>query len=337
MQQFYSIGNCAIDDVIMPDGQIVEQIVGGNALYSGVGMQIWGESVSIISVIGDDFPLVAIETLTQAGIDVSNIKRLKGKHGIRSRMYYLPDGRRTDRVEEARAIFGVQTNAVFDWNSEHIEFGSMDHRACWPLFSPSPQDLPSNTSKVILAHLAPMPLTNSRANAIRLKGLSDHHVITSLDFPWWDWDDDHHADTTLLAHVDYLLPSIEEMSMHARARNEAPLLVAKRLLELGPKAIVVKMGSQGSRVLTREIKDWFTVPVYPTVVVDPTGAGDAFCGGFLVGIARTADPFKAALYGTVSSSFIIEDFGLLHALNVSSFQAELRLRQLEQQVKLYEG
>ena len=61
-----------------------------------------------------------------------------------------------------------------------------------------------------------------------------------------------------------------------------------------------------------------------------TGAGDSFCGGFSIGYAKTGDPHQAALYGTVSASFIIEAFGGLHGLNVSRARAQERLVKLGQ-------
>ena len=91
------------------------------------------------------------------------------------------------------------------------------------------------------------------------------------------------------------------------------------------------MGARGLRLLLHGEKNWIQVPTYPTEAVDPTGAGDAFCGGFLVGMAQTRDARQAALYGAVSASFIIEDFGVLHALNVDAGQAHSRLQHLEGQ------
>jgi ribokinase len=67
---------------------------------------------------------------------------------------------------------------------------------------------------------------------------------------------------------------------------------------------------------------------YPARLDDLTGAGDSFCGGFAIGYAETGDVTRAALYGTVSASYIIEGFGGLHALAVERSMAELRLAKL---------
>ena len=63
----------------------------------------------------------------------------------------------------------------------------------------------------------------------------------------------------------------------------------------------------------------------PNKVVDTTGAGDAFCGGFQVGLFETGDPVQAALYGAVSASFVIEEFSPTHACLVNPQNARKRL------------
>ena len=118
----------------------------------------------------------------------------------------------------------------------------------------------------------------------------------------------------------------------ANSNKDTSLQRHRRLLALGPRGIGVKMGARGMRLLLQGGKNWTQIPAFSTQVVDPTGAGDAFCGGFLVGLAQSGSLVQAALYGAVSASFIIEDFGVLHALKIDSDQAHSRLRQLQVQV-----
>ncbi|MYH62170.1 MAG: carbohydrate kinase family protein [Caldilineaceae bacterium SB0675_bin_29] len=196
-------------------------------------------------------------------------------------------------------------------------------------------------SKVSFAHLAPGPLPCSRANAAFLKRLRGDHVVITFDWPWWDWDREGESDLELLQSLDYLLPSIEELTVHADAvfekdaesKKECQHVFesARRLLARGPRGIGVKMGARGMRYLPHDGQVWTQIPTYPTQAVDPTGAGDAFCGGFLVGMAQTRNPLQAALYGAVSASFIIEDFGVLHALRVDAEKAHSRLKKLQEQ------
>ena len=335
------MGNCTLDDVVTPDGQISPRQLGGNAVYAAAGMRLWGADVNLVSVVGYDYPAIWLDQLDCAGIDVSAVTRIEEPHLLRSRAFYFPDGSRTDRIDEARAIIPDHAGQIIDLESEYTDTGSPLHRRIWPTFCPDLTQWVDLVSKVSFAHLAPGPLPCSRANAAFLKRLRGDHVVITFDWPWWDWDWESEVDLELLQSLDYLLPSIEELAVHADAvfdieagsNSDGPHVFesARRLLARGPKGIGVKMGARGMRLLPRDEKKWIQIPTYPTEAVDPTGAGDAFCGGFLVGMAKTGSPVQAALYGAVSASFIIEDFGVLHALRVDAEKAHSRLKKLQEQ------
>jgi sugar/nucleoside kinase (ribokinase family) len=80
-------------------------------------------------------------------------------------------------------------------------------------------------------------------------------------------------------------------------------------------------------------KDKWEIPAYPARLADPTGVGDAFCGGFLAGYRRTYDPLQAALYGNVSASLKLEGSGALYPLGTLSGLAEARLNVLKDLVR----
>ena len=338
---FLAVGNCTLDDVVTPDGQISPRQLGGNAVYAAAGMRLWGADVNLVSVVGYDYPTYWLDQLDCAGIDVAAVTRIEEPHLLRSRAFYFPDGSRTDRIDEAKAIIPDHAGQIIDLESEYTDTGSPLHRRIWPSFCPDLAQWVDLASKASFAHLAPGPLPCSRANATFLKRLRGDQIVITFDWPWWDWDREGKADLELLQSLDYLLPSIEELAVHADAvfdieaggKNDGPHVFesARRLLACGPRGIGVKMGARGMRLLPRDEKKWIQIPIYPTEAVDPTGAGDAFCGGFLVGMAKTGNPEQAALYGAVSASFIIEDFGVLHALKVEAAQAHARLKRLREQ------
>jgi ribokinase len=123
----------------------------------------------------------------------------------------------------------------------------------------------------------------------------------------------------LLPQIDAFLPSDQEVrslfgedvdlweTAEVLCRWGAPLVVVK----MGDEGVLVQEGSHGRRT---------HLPAYHQPgdprVVDVTGAGDAFCGGFMVGLARTGDPLSAARLGLVSASSVIEGYGALYALTV---------------------
>jgi sugar/nucleoside kinase (ribokinase family) len=333
MIQFLALGNLTLDDVVTAHGRIAPAQLGGNGVYAAVGMHVWSENVALVGVAGSDFPVQWLDALADANIDITGIQRLDLTHQLRSRVFYFPDGRRTDVVAEARPFLPAGVEKILDLETEYTDMGSPHHRRMWPLFSPNPSLLKRQHLEAQSAHLAPGPLSNNRANAAHLKSESNGRMQLGLDWPWWDWDHDMIADRELLHHIDYLLPSQEELAMHAGPFPSATLpQLATKLLAYGPKALAVKQGGQGAQLFLRNTSEVRRVPAYPTNVVDPTGAGDAFCGGFMVGIALTGDPYEAALYGAVSASFLIEDFGALHALSVTPAMAQARLQTLQAEI-----
>jgi ribokinase len=76
------------------------------------------------------------------------------------------------------------------------------------------------------------------------------------------------------------------------------------------------------------------VPAYPAKVRDVTGAGDAYCGGFLTGLAETEDPVEAALRGAVSASLVVEGVGALYALDSAAGLAQARLDSLRSSIRI---
>lgn len=333
MLDFLALGNLTLDDVVTAAGRIAPAQLGGNGVYAAAGMRLWGQAVALVGVVGNDFPQRWLDALAEANIDLSGVRRLDQPHQLRSRVFYFPDGRRTDVVDEARSILLPGAETELDLVSEYTAMGSPLHRRTWPVFSPTPELLGPQHLAAGFAHLSPGPLPNNRANAAYLKRATAGHMTLTLDWPWWDWDADGLADEALLSHLDYLLPSQEEFNIHAAAQPDcSPDQVAQALLAMGPRAIVVKRGTRGGELLAKDSSGWQHVPIFSTTAVDPTGAGDAFCGGFLVGIARTGDPFQAALYGAVSASFLVQDFGALHSLSVSAAEADKRLQALREQL-----
>ena len=105
---------------------------------------------------------------------------------------------------------------------------------------------------------------------------------------------------------------------------------ARRILDMGPKTLLIKRGEYG--VLLFSPQSVFAVPAYPLEeVVDPTGAGDSFAGGFLGYLAESNDTSEAGLrkaivYGSVVASFTVEDFSLrrLHALSRDAIEQRYR-------------
>jgi sugar/nucleoside kinase (ribokinase family) len=118
---------------------------------------------------------------------------------------------------------------------------------------------------------------------------------------------------SMLNRVDVLI--INDSEARQLVDDHNLVRAADRILDLGPRAVVVKRGEHGATLCTED--SWFALPAYPVrSVIDPTGAGDTFAGGFMGYLARSGDDAgkdalkRAMVHGSVMASFNVEDFSV---------------------------
>jgi sugar/nucleoside kinase (ribokinase family) len=128
---------------------------------------------------------------------------------------------------------------------------------------------------------------------------------------------------TLLRRVDVFLPSaVEARQLVGHTNYER---AARELAAIGPTIVAIKLGADGSIVYERSKDLAVHVVAYPATFVDGTGAGDAYCGGFMAGLVCDLSAVEAALRATVAASFAVEAVGWLPLLAVTRADAERRL------------
>ena len=131
----------------------------------------------------------------------------------------------------------------------------------------------------------------------------------------------------LLPLVDAFLPSRDEASA-LLGGWPGPEEAVRALAALGAPVVCVKLGADGSIGFRSADGELVSMRAASADPVDPTGCGDAFCGGFLVGLAETGDLRTAMAHGSVSAAFVAEDHGAAHALTVDREEAQRRLAAL---------
>ncbi len=303
---YYMIGGFTLDDTVLANGTVEWAAPGGNALYAAVGARVWTDQVGIVALVGSDYPQRHLDRLSVAGFDLTGVRRIEHPS---FHVWILHEGGGRRQILY-RLDSGI--NAALD---------------------PRPEDLPEGVALAAGVHVCPILGVSQTA---LIEHLVDRKIPTTLDLivipNQIDVSRGHRPD--LWGSLRALLPSIEEV----RALfGDLPLrqLIA-RLQEVSPTAFAIKLGEHGSLVHHPGEGGIYHVPAYPTDVVDATGAGDSFCGGFLVGLQDIGDPIEAALRGTVSASFVIEGYGALHALDATRTSAEERLKVLRPEVRLLE-
>ena len=137
----------------------------------------------------------------------------------------------------------------------------------------------------------------------------------------------------LLNGVTAFLPSQEDLrSLFWGAKHDV-WQMAEAVSLYGCEYVVIKCGKRGQLLYDSNTKRKWEIPAYPARVADPTGAGDAFCGGFLAGYCRNYDPLEGVLYGNVSASLKLEGSGAFYPLDVLPGLAEARLNALKDMVR----
>jgi sugar/nucleoside kinase (ribokinase family) len=138
---------------------------------------------------------------------------------------------------------------------------------------------------------------------------------------------------TLMQSVTAFLPNQDEVRSLLWGRTNDLWEMAEAIADLGCEIVVIKCGARGQLLYEAPSRKRWEVPAYPARVADPSGAGDAFCGGFLAGYRRTYDPLQAVMYGNVSASLTVEGSGPFYALSVLHGLADARLKVLRDIVR----
>jgi ribokinase len=317
-------GCLTLDNVITAAADVLPQSYGGNCLYAALGARLWSDRVGIVSRAGRDFPDAMFELLEDKGIAAQGIVRLDVPHGRNMAFAYRADGSRTRAIpEELLARVPAAERARF------VDTTLLpDAHRRWLDFAPSAVDVPEAWWRSAYGmHDAYMPVERHREIAGAARARAGRRIWLQIDSPWRDERDAALADPrTLYAEVDALLPSEADVEVYRPGVSCAQTIAA--MLADGAPRIVLKRGSSGCAVYARGAGLVAEIPAARIEAVDPTGAGDAFCGGFLAGIVRTYDVLRAARCGTVAASFAVESPGIARLATATRDEAEVRLASL---------
>jgi len=286
-----TIGGLTIDDLVFwPSGKTYLSRAGGNAFYSALGARIWMKSVTAVSRQGSDYPVQQL-----------------GRIGNRIQLALIPvDG-------PSMHAWGLYEAAGERQWLPHLGSGSQAE------MTPSPDELPHELWSSAAFHLASMPPDIQIDWARRLRGAAGlvsadptpFEIVGSEDKQW-----------ALMRLVDFYLPSAVEARL--LYGSDDPEGAARAFAKCGPRVVVVKLGAEGSLVFDAATTQLAHVPAYGNAV-DPTGGGDAFCGGFLAGYLTTANAVAAAQRGAVAASFAVENVGMSSLLRPAETLVKERL------------
>jgi len=286
------VGSTALDTVETPYGRIRDGLGGSATHFSGAAS--FFTRVKLVAVVGTDFPERHVDFLRARRVDVSGLRRVRGKTFRWSGLY-------ADDMNEA-ATLKTELNVFENFRPELSD----DHR---------------KSAFVFLANIDP-DLQRNVVEQIR-----DPFVVALDTMNYWI-ESKPAALKRTLKKVDILFINEGEARLLARENNL--FKAARCLLGMGPSTVVLKRAAYGALLFQREGMFW--APAYPLYhVKDPTGAGDSFAGGFMGYMSRRQDLSprrlrRAVIYGSIMASFCVEDFSLNRMKTVTPTEIQERFR-----------
>jgi len=278
MLDLVTVGHFSIDTITVPHTTSPKRVLGGPPTYVSLTATRLGANVSVVSKVGQDFSHRYVEWLKTQGVGVSWLQRVKGASTTQFALDYAGFERKLRLTSRAPDI--------------------------------SLEDIPSSL-RARAIHVAPIA---NEINEDVIDELRRRTALLSLDPQGFVRSFDEQGNVRLtrwegrrvLEHIDVYKSSTEEIEVATGLKKLRAAM--KRIHDLGAKEVVVTKGVKGSILLFENV--FYDVPACRSrVVVDPTGAGDAYIGAFLVEHVRGKEPLWCACVGAAAASFVVEGVG----------------------------
>jgi sugar/nucleoside kinase (ribokinase family) len=285
------VGSVALDTIETPFGKAVDAL-GGSATFFSAAASLFC-NVQLVGVVGDDFPMATLDFLEKRNVDLSGLDQQAGESFRWSGVYSFDLNARETR-ETRLGVFAE--------------------------FRPSIPPAFRDARWVFLGNIDP------ELQLEVLEQVRTPRLVACDTMNYWI-EGKREALLRLLARVDLLMVNDSEARELSGDYN---LLRASRWIQNhGPEMVIVKKGEHGAILFTRDLI--FFAPGFPLEeVFDPTGAGDAFAGGFVGYLARAGATTpehlrRAMIYGSALGSFAVERFGVERLMTLSSTEVDERV------------
>ncbi|MBN2303108.1 MAG: hypothetical protein JXQ72_01445 [Anaerolineae bacterium] len=277
---YVGVGSIIIDDIVYPDGQTSMGVLGGGISHAAAGMLIWDQCPGIMACAGRDLPAKALARL-ERDFDIQGLIQLD--------------------QSQARAW------QLFEWDGKRTEIFRVDDVEPF-IHAPQPDQVPDSyrgaRGVYLLRGARSLPAWRALYPAATLlwEPFQQYMVpANAVEF------------RAALQQVDIVSPNLLEARQVYNLDN--PTALVNAMLDDGAQIVALRMGEAGSLVACqanrRTGRRIIAVPAVPVPeIVDQTGAGNTYCGAFLVGWLETGDLVTAAVYGAVAASFALEVTGV---------------------------
>lgn len=329
--RFLVAGKVSRNFTILPSGSVLEDVLGGSALYGAVGIGLWEPGIGLVARIGNNFPQEWLEKIDRWSLDRRGIRRLSEDIDLRAFNAY-PDPE-TCISENPVAVF-AQMGLPFPKSLLGLSQSPAqpDSRTRPGVLTIRQSDMPSDYLDATAAHICPLDYLS---HTLLPPTLRQGHVNTITLDPGKSYMDPTFYDDmpVILSGLSAFLCNEEKLAKLFMGRANDPWEMAEGIAAMGCDLVVVKRGAAGQLLLDRASKTKWMIPAYPANIHSLDGAGDAFCGGFLAGFRTTYDPLQAVLRGNISASFVLEGTQPFYALDTMPGLAAARFDSLKDKVR----
>jgi sugar/nucleoside kinase (ribokinase family) len=298
MSKLVIVGAVAFDAIETPFGK-TDKVLGGPATFIGLAASQFEVDSAIVSIVGGDFPDEYLDMFENRGIDISSIEV------VQNRKTFFWSGKYHNDMN-TRDTLATELNVLADFN-------------------PVVPETYKNSKVLMLGNLQP----SVQSSVIeQMNEKPDLVILDTMNF-WMD---------TALEDLKKVIQKVDVITINDEEARQLTgehslVIAAKKIMEMGPKYIVIKKGEHGALLFFEN--EIFYAPALPLkLVFDPTGAGDTFAGGFAGYLAQTENfSFdnlkKAVIYGSALASFCVEKFGTERMLNLDNKELKDRILQLK--------
>ena len=298
-----TVGTVAFDSIATPF-EAREKVIGGAATYISMAAAYLNGECGVVSVVGDDFPESFMNELKSRGVDLAGLQIKEGEKSFHwSGKYHLDMNSRDTLATDLNVLATFEPNLPENYrDAEYVMLGNL----------------------VPAVQIAVLNQMNKRPKLV---------VLDTMNF----WMDVAREDLDkVFAMVDVVTINDEEARQYTGERSLKK--AAAKILTLGPKALIIKKGEHGALLFSQD-EVFFAPAMLLDDVVDPTGAGDSFAGGFIGYLAKMNDTSytamkKAIVIGSAMASFTCEDFGPDALLKVTEEQLNARVNVFGEMVRV---
>ncbi|MCL4282636.1 MAG: bifunctional hydroxymethylpyrimidine kinase/phosphomethylpyrimidine kinase [Flavobacteriales bacterium] len=290
-----TVGTVAFDNIETPFGR-ADKVVGGAATYISLAASYFVRQQGVVSIVGDDFPQGMMHRMRDRGIDLDGVEMVQGKESFFWSGKYHYDMNSRDTLE-------TRLNVLLD-------------------LDPKLNDTYRGTEYLMLGNLDPV------IQAKVLDQVESPALVVMDTMNFW-MDNSLEKLREVVSRVDIL--TINDSEARQLSDEHSLVKAAHAIMEMGPKYLVVKKGEHGALLFNKSRV--FFAPALPLdEVIDPTGAGDTFAGGFIGYLARSGDHSfnnlkRAIIVGSAMASFCCEKFGVERLLDLKQDEIDQRIQQ----------